>query len=39
MHDSPNTIGGSRVAWSAAIVLACILLYGVFVGARFLLKG
>lgn len=23
----PNIIGGERVAWSAAIVLACILLY------------
>lgn len=39
MHDDPNIIGGSRVAWSAAIVLGCILLYGVFVGAGFLLRG
>lgn len=44
MHDTPNIIGGSRVAWSAAIVCGCIL--GVvpiavwaLVGAGFLLKG
>lgn len=34
MPDS-GIIGGSRVAWSAAIVLACILLYGLLVGAGF----
>jgi hypothetical protein len=27
MHDHPNIIGGERVAWAAAIVLGCILLY------------
>lgn len=37
-NNDPNIKGGSRVAWSAAIVLGCILAYGVLVGAGFL-KG
>lgn len=28
MHDTPNIKGGERVTWAAAIVLVCILVYG-----------
>lgn len=39
LMPDPLIIGGSRVAWAAAIVLGCILLYGMLVGAGLLLKG